>query len=68
MNVTDRFADRLEPVGIATGAFLVLLSLGALAGMPWNTNTSVVVSVLQLLGIATTIAIGIGLAWLARTG
>lgn len=63
---TDRFADRLEPLGVTLGAFLVVVALGTIAGMPWTTNGSVLVSAIQLLGIAGMIAIGVGLAWLAR--
>ncbi|WP_181687028.1 hypothetical protein [Halorhabdus salina] len=66
-SVTDRFADRLEPIGIVTGAFLVVVGLGTMAGQPWSTNGSTLVSVIQLLGVAGMIAIGVGLAWLART-
>ncbi|MFW5900570.1 MAG: hypothetical protein ACOCTH_02185 [Halodesulfurarchaeum sp.] len=64
--LTDRFADGLEPLGIATGAFLVLVALGTLAGMPWTVNASALVSAVQLVGVAGMIAIGIGLVWLVR--
>lgn len=63
---TDRFSDRLEPVGVAGGAFLVVIGLLTAVGMPWTTNGSAAVSVLQLLGILGTVAIGVGLVWLAR--
>jgi len=63
---TNRFADRLEPLGVATGAFLVAVALGTVAGMPWTTNGSTLVSAVQLLGVAGMITIGVGLAWLAR--
>lgn len=67
MNGLDNlFADRLEPIGIAVGVFVVLAALGTLAGAPWTTNGSGLVSVIQLVGIAGMIAIGVGLAWLAR--
>lgn len=66
MSVTDRFADRLEPLGIAAGAFLVVVGLGTVAAMPWTTNGSIIVSALQMLGVAATIALGVGLAWLVR--
>ena len=64
--LTDRFDDRLEPLGIVTGAFLVVVALGTLAGTPWTTNGSMLVSAIQLLGLAGMIGIGIGLVWLAR--
>ncbi|QGN07984.1 hypothetical protein Hrd1104_12210 [Halorhabdus sp. CBA1104] len=66
-SVTDRFADRLEPIGIVTGAFLVVVGLGTMAGQPWSTNGSALVSAVQLLGVAGMVAIGVGLAWLARS-
>ncbi|WEL20142.1 hypothetical protein [Halorhabdus sp. BNX81] len=64
---TDRFSDRLEPLGTATGVFLIVMSLATVVGMPWNTNGSALVSIMQLLGIVGTAAIGAGLIWLART-
>lgn len=64
---TDRFSDRLEPLGVAAGAFLVVMSLLTVVGMPWTTNGSIAVSILQLLGILGTVAIGVGLVWLVRT-
>lgn len=64
---TDRFGDRLEPLGVAAGVFLVVMSLLTVVGMPWSTNGSVAVSVLQLLGIVGTLAVGAGLVWLVRT-
>jgi len=68
IGLADRFADRLEPFGIATGAFLVLVAIGTVAGMPWRTNVSTLVSIGQLLGVLGTALIGLGLAWLARSG
>lgn len=62
---TDRFADRLEPIGLATGVFLVVMGLLTVVSMPWATNGSLAVSILQLVGIVGTVAIGVGLAWLA---
>jgi len=64
---TDRFTDRLEPVGVATGVFLVVMSLLAVVAMPWSTNGSVAVSIFQLLGMLGTVAIGVGLVWLVRS-
>ncbi|MFB6129042.1 MAG: hypothetical protein ABEJ47_04685 [Halorhabdus sp.] len=64
---TDRFGDRLEPLGIVAGVSLVVMSLGTLVGMPWTTNASVTVSIVQLVGILGAIAIGAGLVWFART-
>ncbi|WP_135364916.1 hypothetical protein [Halosimplex halophilum] len=66
MNVTDRFEDRLEPVGIAVGALLVLVALATLAGAPWTTKGSVGASALQVVGAVATAGVGAGLVWLSR--
>jgi hypothetical protein len=58
--------DRLEPFGILVGAFLVLVGIGSVIGLPWATNDSVVASAIQLIGIAAMIALGIGLARLSH--
>jgi hypothetical protein len=60
-----QFEDKLEPLGILTGAILVLMGLGTLVGQPWTTTGSAAVSVLQLLGVGLTVAIGVALAWLS---
>jgi len=66
MNLTNRFDDRLEPVGIAVGVFLVLVGLVTIAGAPWATKGNILASVLQLVGALGTIGIGAGLVWLNR--
>jgi hypothetical protein len=68
MQVRERFDDRLEPLGIAVGAFLVLIALGTLLGQPWTSKSSVVAIILQLLGVVGTGAIGAGLIYLSWTG
>lgn len=66
MNTTNRFDDRLEPIGIAAGGFLVLVGLGTIAGFPWATKISMAAAVIQVLGALATIALGAGLVWLSR--
>lgn len=63
----DRFEDRLEPVGITVGVFLVLVGLATLAGTPW-TVVPTFPAVIQVLGALGTIGIGAGLAYLSWTG
>lgn len=65
---TIQFEDRLEPLGIAAGAVLVVMALGTLLGTPWATAGSTVVAVLQLVGVLVTAAIGVALAWLSYSG
>lgn len=57
--------DPLEPLGVAAGVLLILVGLGTVVGMPWQYNPSALVSAVQLLGILATVAIGVGLVWVA---
>ncbi|QPV64590.1 hypothetical protein I7X12_08250 [Halosimplex litoreum] len=66
MNETNRFSDRLEPVGIAVGVLLVLVAAATLAGTPWTTKGDVLASALQVVGAVGTAAIGALLVWLSR--
>lgn len=66
--ISERFDDRLEPVGIAAGAFLVLAGLGTVAGAPWATSTDTLAVAVQVLGALATAALGAGLAYLSWTG
>lgn len=56
--------DKLEVLGVLVGAFLVVTALGTLVGTPWAYNNDPVVSVIQLVGVAAMVVIGVGLAWL----
>ena len=62
------FEDRLEPIGVAVGALLVLMGLGTLVGAPWATSDSGLATAIQLVGVALTIAVGVGLARLSYVG
>jgi hypothetical protein len=57
--------DRLEPLGIVAGAFLVLVAVGTVVGMPWQTSNDALASILQFLGVVAMLAVGIGLARLS---
>jgi hypothetical protein len=59
--------DRLETLGLAVGAVLILGSLGTLAGMPWQTNPDVGAVALQLLGVVLTVGLGVAMVWIGRT-
>lgn len=66
--LTERFDDKLEPLGIAAGVFLVLVGLGTVVGAPWTTNPDTAAVAIKLLGALATIALGAGLAYLSWTG
>jgi hypothetical protein len=68
MSVTDRFDDRLEPVGVGVGVFLVLVGLTTVAGMPWTTKATMAAAVVQIVGALGTVGVGVGLVWLSRQG
>lgn len=59
--------DRLELVGVAVGAALVLIGLATLLGTPWTHGGGIAVAVLQIVGSLATVGIGAGLVWLAQT-
>lgn len=64
MDVLD-FEDKLEPLGVVLGTLIVLGSLGTLAGMPWQTNPDTVAVLVQLVGIALSVAVGVVLVWIS---
>jgi hypothetical protein len=60
-------ADRLEPLGIGFGALLVLIGIATIVGTPWAYKSGGVLLMLgQSLGAVAAIALGVGLAWIAR--
>ncbi|WP_276299516.1 hypothetical protein [Halorussus lipolyticus] len=60
-------ADRLEPLGIGFGVLLVLVGVMTIAGTPWAYKSGgALLMVGQMLGAVAAIAVGAGLAWLAR--
>ncbi len=60
------FGDRLELLGLLTGALLVLVGLGTIAGTPWATLGGAVGG-LKIVGGLLAIGVGVGLGWLSRT-
>lgn len=65
MSTSLGFDDTLEPLGLATGVFLVLAGVMALVGMPW-TAKQLLAGLLQSLGGVFAIAVGAGIVWIAR--
>lgn len=66
--IRERFDDKIEPLGIAAGTFLVLAGLGTVVGAPWTTNPDGLAVAIQILGSLATAALGAGLAYLSWTG
>lgn len=63
----DVFVDRLDALGVLVGAFVALVGLGTLVGMPWQYSGGALVMVFQVLGALAAVALGVGLAWLTHT-
>ena len=60
-------ADTLEPLGIGFGAFLVLVGIATIVGTPWAYKSGGALLLIgQVLGALAAVAIGAGLAWIAR--
>ncbi|NHN60732.1 MULTISPECIES: hypothetical protein [Halorussus] len=60
-------ANALEPLGVGVGVLLVLVGLATIVGTPWAYKSGGLLLLLgQGLGAVAAIAIGAGLAWVAR--
>lgn len=57
--------DRLDALSVVLGAFLVLVGLGTLTGMPWQYGGGALVMVGNVVGALAAIGVGAGLAWLS---
>jgi uncharacterized membrane protein len=60
--------DRLEVLGLVTGAFLVIVGIGTFLTPPWTTNSSTGAAMVQTLGIVLTIAVGALMMQLTYSG
>lgn len=59
--------DRLEPLGVGVGALLVLIGITTIVGTPWAYKSGGILLMFgQAFGALAAIALGAGLAWLAR--
>jgi hypothetical protein len=58
MDIPIDFEDRLAVLGVLAGAFVIVVGLGTLLGLPWTTTESTTAAVIQLVGIVANIAIG----------
>lgn len=57
--------DPLTPLGVLVGLFLVLAAVGTLVTAPWAYSGSTTVSVLRIVGTIGTLAVGVGLVYVA---
>jgi len=53
------FDDRLAVLGVLAGAFVIVVALGVLLGMPWTTTDNTTAALVQVVGIVATIAVGV---------
>jgi L-asparagine transporter-like permease len=65
---TPTFEDRLEWLGIFAGAFVILVGIGSLSGLPWTTTENTIAAVIQVIGIFGFISVGVILILFAYTG
>ena len=60
-------SDRLESLGLGVGVLLVLVGIATLVGTPWAYKSGgVLVTIGQIVGALSAVAIGAGLAWIVR--
>lgn len=62
------FEDRLEVLGIVTGAFVVVVGIGTFLTPPWTTNEAIGAALVQTIGILLTIVVGIILIQFTYSG
>ena len=61
------FQDRLEVLGVLAGAFVVIMALSTLVGLPWTTTESTTGAIVQVIGILLTHGLGIAVIVFTRT-
>lgn len=60
------FEDRLDVVGVAAGAFLVVVGLATVVGASWAQKGDLLAAALQVLGALATAGVGVALVWLTQ--
>ena len=61
------FQDRLEVLGVLAGAFVVIMALSTLVGLPWTTTESTTGAIVQVIGILLTLGLGIAVIVFTKT-
>lgn len=54
----------LRPLGVTVGVLLVVATLAAVAGTPWQTHASMAAVIVQMLAAVLMGVIGVGLAYI----
>jgi hypothetical protein len=49
--MNDFYDDKLAVLGLAAGAFVLIVALGTLVGLPWSTAEGAVVGAIQTIGV-----------------
>ncbi|AHZ22920.1 hypothetical protein E6P09_02560 [Haloferax mediterranei ATCC 33500] len=64
--MSSRIATRWSAwLVIAVGVFVVLVGVGTLVGAPWRyASGGVAIAALQIFGAVSSVAVGVGIAWL----
>lgn len=60
--------DKLEMLGLLTGAFLILVALGTLLEPPWTTTESMGPAMVQTLGVFLSIGVALLLIEMTSRG
>lgn len=63
-----KFDDTLELLGLLGGAFVVIVALGTLIGVPWSSTRTVGIGLVQTLGVLLTLVVGLGTIAIAYNG
>ncbi len=62
------YEDKLELLGVLSGAVLLLMALGALVGTPWSTASSTGVAAIRIVGVLLLGAVGVVIVAVTYSG
>lgn len=62
------YEDKLELLGVLSGAVLLLMALGALVGTPWSTASGTGVAVVRIVGVLLLGAVGVVIVAVTYSG
>ncbi|WP_336357518.1 hypothetical protein [Haloarcula sp. CGMCC 1.6347] len=58
-------AQPLRPLGVTVGVLLVVATLAAVAGTPWQTHASMAAAIVQMVAAVLMSVLGVGLAYIS---